>query len=327
MMFFIFSSTALIGFLLGIIILFWLRRAALEYKFLIPNGIPFVGGIAIGGAFLLTCLFVLPSNISDQIKGFFCASFIILIMGIIDDFRELSIVAKLLIQAIATFLLIIFGISTQIVYIGNVANIIITFIWILGIINAFNHLDIVDGLAITTAVTISFAFFIISFLNGDIKAATLFLALAGAGLSFLIYNLPPAKVYMGNAGSHFLGFVLASAALLISFAPLERKVALFSPLVILWLPIFDTLFLVLMRLSKKKLPFNKSNDHLVLRLLAIGFSKKKALSILFALGLFFACSGVLLSQVSNWLGMIIFTITVLVSLYVSYRMGRVEISG
>jgi UDP-GlcNAc:undecaprenyl-phosphate/decaprenyl-phosphate GlcNAc-1-phosphate transferase len=327
MMFLNFLFTALIGFLLGIIILFWLRRSALKYKFLTPNGIPFVGGIAIGAAFLLTCLLVLSPNIFNQAKGFFWAALIILIMGIIDDFRELSILAKLLIQAIATSLLILFGISTQIVYIGNVANIIITFIWVLGITNAFNHLDIVDGLAIATAVTISFAFFIISFLNGDIKAATLSLALAGAGLSFLIHNLPPAKVYMGNSGSHFLGFVLAAVALLISYAPLERGVALFTPLVILWLPIFDTSFLVFIRMSKKRLPFNKSNDHLVLRLLAIGFSKKKALLILFALGIFFACSGVLLSQVPNWLGVSIFALIILLSLYVSYRMSRVEVSG
>ena len=82
-----------------------------------------------------------------------------------------------------------------------------------------------------------------------------------------------------------------------------------------------------MRLRKKKLPFNKSNDHLVLRLLALGYSKKKALLTMLGLGLFFSFCGVLLSQVSNWLGIIIFTFVVLVSLYVSYRMGRVAGSG
>lgn len=107
---------------------------------------------------------------------------------------------------------------------------------------------------------------------------------------------------MGNSGSHFLGFLIAGIALAISYAPLHRKIALLSPVVILGLPIFDTAFLILARLLKRKMPFNKSDDHLALRFIAGGYSKKKTLLAMLVLCFLFCLFGVLLSQVSNIAG-------------------------
>ncbi len=235
--------------------------------------------------------------------------------------------AKFSAQIIATTLLILFGIKTQIVFLGTIINLIVTFIWVLAITNAFNHLDIMDGLAAGTAIIICLAFFAISFLNGDFKTAILSLALAGAAISFLIYNLPPAKIYMGNSGSHFLGFTLAAIALAISYAPLERKIALLSPLLILGLPIFDTAFLIFMRTSKRRLPFKKSNDHIVLRFLKLGYSKNRTLLFMLLLCLFFSLCGVFLSQVSNLSGITIIALVILVSLIITYRLSRIPIDG
>jgi UDP-GlcNAc:undecaprenyl-phosphate GlcNAc-1-phosphate transferase len=317
------------GFLAGIFFVSLLKRFALRYKILIPQGIPLVGGIAMGGSFLVACLVDswFYGGFSQEAWGIIVTSFIMLIFGIIDDWRELSILAKFSVQIIATSLLISFGIRTQIVNIGNIPNIIITFIWILGISNAFNHLDVIDGLAAGTAIVVSCSLFIISFLNSDIKNAILALALSGVIFSFLIRNLPPAKIYMGNAGSHFLGFILAADALAISYAPLERKIALFSPLLILGLPIFDTAFLILVRVIKKKLPFRKSNDHLALRFLALGYSKRRILWTLLALGIFFSLCGIFVSQASNLFGIVIIVFAFLVSLVITRRMGRVVVNG
>ena len=292
-----------------------------------PQGIPLIGGIAMGLSFIFTCLlwFSLHKGLSQEARGIIVTSFIMLIFGAIDDRRELSVLAKFLVQIIATSLLIFFGIRTQIVYIGNLSNIIITFIWVLGITNAFNHLDVIDGLAAGTAIIVSLAFFIISLSNGDIKTAILSLSLAMAALSFLIYNFPPARIYMGNSGSHFLGFVLAAIALVISYAPLERKIALFSPLLILGLPIFDTAFLISMRIIKKSLPFKKSNDHLALRFLALGYSRKKTLLIMLTLCLFFSLCGILVSLVSNLSGITIIVFVGLVSLALTKKMSRVSV--
>lgn len=315
------------SFVAGMILISLLKKLALRYKVLIPQGIPLIGGIAMGLSFALASIliFFLYRSFSQEVIGIIIASFIMLIFGIIDDLRELSIRAKFLVQIIATSLLIFFGVRTQIVHIGNLANIIITFIWVLGISNAFNHLDVIDGLAGGTAIIVSFAFFTISLLNGDIKNTILALALNGALFSFLVYNLPPAKIYMGNCGSHFLGFILAAIALAISYAPLERKIALFSPLLILGFPIFDTVFLIWMRIKHGRAVFKKSNDHLALRLLKLGYSKNKTLYLVLILALFFSFSGVAISQVSNFFGLIIIVFVVLIILTVTQRMGKVSI--
>jgi len=314
------------SFVAGMILIFLLNKFALKYKVLIPQGIPLVGGIALGLSFIIACLvgFLSYGSLPQEVKGIIVASFILLVFGVIDDWRELSILAKFSVQIIATSLLVLFGVRTQIVYIGNLANIIITFIWVLGISNAFNHLDVVDGLAAGCAIIVSLAFFVISFLNGDIKNAILALALSGAILSFLIYNLPPAKIYMGNSGSHFLGFVLAAIALAISYAPLGRKVALLSPLLILGFPIFDTIFLILMRLKQGRSVFKKSNDHLALRFLKLGYSKIKTLLFMLMVALFFSFCGIVISQASNLFGSTIIAFVLLVSLGLTRKMSRVS---
>jgi len=317
------------GFLLGAVFINILRKFSLSHNLLIPKGIPLVGGIGMGLSFVLVSLLSLfiYKGLSKEIVGIIASSSIMLAFGILDDWRELSIWAKFLVQIIAISLLIFFGIRTQIVYIGNLLNIIVTFIWVLGITNAFNHLDVMDGMASGTALIVSAAFFAISILNADIKSAILSLTLAGVVFSFFLYNFPPAKIYMGNSGSHFLGFVLAAIALIISYAPLERKIALISPLFILGLPIFDTTFLILIRIIKKNLPFKKSNDHLVLRFLGLGYSKKKTLFIMLSLCLFFCLCGIVVSQVSNLWGMGTVVFAILVSLVISIKMSKVAING
>ena len=319
----------LAGFLLGAFFISLSKRLALRHNMLVSKGMPLLGGVGMGLSFFLISLFglFLYRVLSREIIGIIIASLIMLIFGIIDDWRELSIGAKFLIQIIATSLLVFFGIKTQIVYIGNILNLFITFVWILAITNAFNHLDVIDGLAAGCAMITSFAFFVVALLNGDTKIAILSLALTTATLSFFIYNFPPAKIYMGNSGSHFLGFTLAAIALGISYAPLERKIALLSPLLILGFPLFDTAFLILMRIRKSKSIFKKSNDHLALRFLRLGHSRNKTLLFMLILSLFFSLSGILLSQTTYTLGIIIIVLVVLAGLMVTKRMGSVSIDN
>lgn len=318
--------SALNGFIVAMLFITILKKFSLKHNFLVTNGITLSGGVGMGLSFLLVALlsFSLLRGLSKEVIGIIVSSSIMLIFGVIDDWRELSIWAKFAVQIIATSLLIFFGTKTQIVYIGNLPNIIITFIWVLGITNAFNHLDVADGVASGTALAVSTAFFVISILNADIRTAVLSLILFGAVFRFFLYNRPPAKIYMGNSGSHFLGFVLAGMALIISYAPMERKIALLSPLLILGLPIFDTTFLILVRLLNKSLPFKKSNDHLALRFLALGYSKKKALFAMLSLCIFFCISGIVVSRVTNPLGIGIVTLAILVSLIIGIKMAKVQ---
>ncbi len=314
------------GFLLGLVFISILKKFSKRHNLLMFKGIPLVGGIGMGLSFILIVLsvFLMNKGLSKEAAGIIVSSSVMLTFGVFDDWRELTIGSKFLMQIIAASVLILFGIRTQIVYIGNVLNIVVTFIWVLGITNAFNHLDIMDGLAGGVAIIVSAAFLAISILNADMRSAILCLILIGAVLSFFLYNRPPARIYMGNAGSHWLGFILAVIALIISYAPLERKTALLSPLLILGLPIFDTTFLVLIRLINKSMPFKKSNDHLVLRLSALGYSKKKVLLIMFGLCLFFCLCGIAASRVSNHWGAGIVVFAALVSLIIGIKMSKIH---
>lgn len=320
---------ALSAFLLSSIIINILKRFSLSRKILMPQGVPLVGGTAIALSFIV--IFLLSSffykGFSKEITGIIIASIVMLIFGLIDDWHELSVAVKFLTQIIACSILILSGVKTQIIYIGNLPNIIITFIWVIGIVNAFNILDVLDGVTGVTGLIVSISFLTISILRSDINSIILLLPLIGAILGFLIYNLPPARVYMGNSGSHFLGFILAATAILLSYASLKREIALLTPLLILGLPIFDTLFIILIRIRKKKFPFEKSNDHLPLRFLALGYSKKKALLNMLYLCLFFSVSGLLVSRSSNSIGLIIVIFVILVSLLLTKRMSEIAINA
>jgi UDP-GlcNAc:undecaprenyl-phosphate GlcNAc-1-phosphate transferase len=318
----------IIGFVLGLIASVLFKSFALGRKILLRNNVPLIGGLGIGLAFLIACLFGFSQLgwLSPQIKGIIIASLLMLFFGLVDDLKESSIIAKFFMQIIATFVLIAFGVKIQIAYIGNVLNTLVTFLWVLGIANAFNHLDVMDGLASAVAAIVSLSFCLIAILNSDFQVAILCLALSGAIIGFLSNNLPPAKIYMGNSGSHFLGFILAGVAMVISYAPvLDKKIALLSPLLILGLPIFDSGFLVLMRLSKRKLPFKKSNDHLPLRYLVKGYSRERTLFNMLGLCLFFCFCGILVSQVSNTKATGLLVLALVVSLLISWDMSKITV--
>lgn len=318
------------GFLLSALFVFLLKRIGLRYNIMKSKNIPAIGGIGIGLSFMivsLTVFFLQNAAISQKIIGVFLSALLMLIFGIIDDCKELSVSAKFLTQIIATSLLVVLGIRTNIMYLGLFPNLIITYIWFLAVTNAFNHLDILDGLAAGVVIIISLSFTVIAHLDNQGIIVIISLALASSALGFLIFNFPPARVYMGNNGSHFLGFVMAATALLISYAPLERKIALFSPLLIMGFPIFDTCFLILIRLKKRREIYKKSNDHLALRFLKLGYSKKKALLIMLLLGIFFSFSGIIVSQVSNYFGISIIFFVALISFFIAKRMSSVATDG
>lgn len=316
------------GFLLSLLFINRFKKLTFLKRISKDEKVSLIGGLCVLLAFIFSCLggFFVFRLASLTVAGILISSAIMFVFGLLDDYRELSVLKKFFAQIVATSILIYFGVKTQILYIGEPANILITFIWVIGITNAFNLLDVLDGLSAGVALLAIASFFSISLLNGDTSIVILALSLIGPILGFLLFNFPPAKVYLGNAGSHFLGFTLAATALLVRYASLETKIALVSPLLILGLPIFDTLFLMAMRISKKKLPFKKSNDHLPLRLLAMGYSKRKALGKMLLLGLFFSICGVLITGLPKpgSIGIIIFAVLLVLTL--ARKMSRVVVN-
>jgi len=321
----------LFSFLAGLFSVVLLKLISAKFKFLLREKVPMTGGIAIAIAFLYVFGFMsnilYPDYIPVQIKGIILASMMILISGIIDDFIELSVGAKLCIQLICVAVLIYSGVMTKIVYIGYFANLLITFLWVVGITNAFNHLDVLDGVAAAAAFIISVSFGFISWLHQDTVTLVMALSIAGSVFSFLVFNFPPAKIYMGNSGSHFLGFFFSAMALSISYAPMERKVALLTPLLILGFPIFDTAFLIIMRIRNKKLPFEKSQDHIALRILSTGISKRTTLCKISILCVFFCICGITVSQANNLFGLVIVALAIFMGLLITSSLGKVTVNG
>lgn len=313
------------SFVLTVVLVLLFKSIAFKFKILKSGDIPLIGGVALAIAFVFVAFFGISFPLTKEIVGGLLAAFFMLIFGVFDDWREMSVLGKLAVQLISTSILIFFGVRTQIIYIGIPLNIIITFIWVLTITNAFNHLDVMDGVAGSSAFVASVAFSLLAYWNRDFQVLLLVLILNGALLGFLLFNFPPARVYLGNSGSHFLGFILAAIALIISYAPMERKIALLSPILLLGFPVFDTGFLILMRIAKKRPPFKKSNDHLVLRFLKLGYSKERALSTMLYLNLFFAFCGLMISKASNLWGSVLVGVVILTSLALTIKMQKIPI--
>jgi UDP-GlcNAc:undecaprenyl-phosphate GlcNAc-1-phosphate transferase len=290
---------------------------------------PHIGGLGMGVLFLTAAMIALSLFKTSQalLLGILIPSMSMLFFEIIDDKREFSVNQKFFIQIISASLLILSGIRTHIVYIGDTANILITFIWVIGITNAFNHLDIMDGLAAAIATIISFAFFITAIICNNPSIAFLSLSLTGIALSFLAYNFPPAKIYMGNSGSHFLGFVFSAIALVMTYASIEKKIALLNPLLILGMPILDTSFVILMRIKKGKSALEKSNDHLALRFLKLGYSKKQTLFYMSSMSVILALFGILLRMLPNFIGFLIICLIIIASLKLIKKMGKINIES
>ena len=166
---------------------------------------------------------------------------------------------------------------------------------------------------------------IIAFINRDIFSCVIAAGLIGGHMGFLRYNYPPARVYMGDTGSLFSGFLLAVIAINISYAPMERKVALLTPILAMSLPVYDTLFLIAMRIKKKKLIFNKTKDHFALRLVTMGCSIKKSMWIMYVFSIFLALSSIIVAFSGNLTGLIVIGITGLVFVLMGKRVGMVNV--
>ncbi len=288
---------------------------------------PCIGGLGIYAAFILTVLsglfFIeLPAL---KLTGVIASSSIILILGLIDDIKDLRPLLKVSGELFGILILMSFGFFTRIVFVPGWVNILITAIWLLFITNAFNLLDIMDGLTSGLVIIISLSLMIIALINKDIFSCVILASLIGAHAGFLIYNYPPAKVYMGDTGSLFSGFLLAMVAINISYASLEREAALFTPILAMSLPIYDTLFLIIMRIKKKKPIFNKTRDHFALRLVTMGCSVRKSVWIMYAFSVFLAISAIIAAFSRNLIGLITVAVVIAVFILMGRKVGMVNI--
>ncbi len=262
------------------------------------NPIPRIGGLAFYFTFLICFVFILvflPRLWNDKFLFILIGLTLMAIIGSYDDVKGISPIKKLLSQICVGLIMYHLGLkiekitnpfTNQIIYLDNILNgiipPIITVVWYVVIINAINIIDGLDGLAAGVTCISSLSLFFISLYmrKNDFVVTIPTIIVVGATLGFLKFNYHPAKIFMGDTGSFQLGFLLATVGL-ISEAKGQTTIALLAPIIILGVPIFDTLLAVIRRLLNKKKIFMADKKHLHHRLLALGLSQKQVVKLIY----------------------------------------------
>ena len=266
--------------------------------------IPRLGGLAIFIAFLFSVL--LFADIDRQFQGILLGAIMIVILGVMDDIITLKALPKFLVQIAAAGIAVYHGCVIQFVSNPNVFSdysyvnlgwvaVPLTIIWIVAITNAVNFIDGLDGLAVGVSAISTASLLVIALMVGEWAICIILAALLGSCLGFIPYNMNPAKIFMGDTGATFLGFVLAC----LSVQGLFKFYAVISfavPFLVLGVPIFDICFAFLRRILKGQNPMKADRGHVHHRLIDMGFNQKQAVAISYMLTAILGLAAVLLTS-------------------------------
>ncbi len=281
---------------------------------------PRLGGLAIYLAFMAALLIVLPLVSGEKahvIWGLLLGGTIVTIVGALDDRFDLSPKVKLLGQIAAAGVVVSFGVKVDFVTLpfgdghsmGWLA-IPITIFWIVGVTNAINLIDGLDGLAAGVSAIATGTIFVLSLIMGNVTVAVLSAVLLGSILGFLFFNFHPAKIFMGDSGALFLGFSLAALSVL-GFKQ-ATLVSFVVPIFILGVPLSDTFFAIVRRTLNKTPISAADKNHLHHCILALGLSHRNSVLVIYGIAAMFALSAILLSTVAQWVALIVIAVTLLV---------------
>ncbi len=266
--------------------------------------IPRLGGLAIFLSFLLAVLVF--ADIDRQMQGILLGAVVIVIVGVLDDIMALRALPKLIAQIVAAGIAAYHGCVIQFVSNPNVfsestyvnlgwVSVPLTIIWIVAITNAVNFIDGLDGLAVGVSAISTATLIVIALMVSEINIAIILCGLFGACLGFIPYNMNPAKIFMGDTGATFLGYILAT----LSITGLFKLYAIISfavPFLILGLPIFDICFAFLRRIAKGQNPMTADRSHVHHRLIDLGFSQKQTVAIAYLLTAILGLAAVVLTS-------------------------------
>ncbi len=272
--------------------------------------VPLLGGAAVYTAVIAGVVLNVreAANFLPVIYG----ATLLMLAGLVDDVKQLSVRVRLVIQLIASGIVIYSGIRITFLptgAVGNLAEIIITLIWLVGVTNAYNYLDGLNGLATGSCVINSFFFYAILKGTSQTGLGSVALMLLAASLGFLPHNFKKAKIFLGDSGSNFLGFMLAGMALAGTWAQ-DNIVKISIPILILGVPIFDMIFTTIMRVSEKKVKTVMEwmrycgRDHFHHYLMSLGFHAPGAVFFIWALTVSLGLSAVMVSDDAAWEGIL-----------------------
>lgn len=261
--------------------------------------IPRLGGLAIYGAFLLG--YILYGDVTTQMLSILIGSFLIILVGFIDDIKPVRAMYKFLVQIVAALIVVIYGqiYFTEITFLGlhlefsQLTSYILSTFFILAISNAINLIDGLDGLSSGISSIYFLTIAIIAFILNKVGGLDIILSLImlGATLGFLVHNFPPAKTFVGDSGSVFLGFMISIIALL-GFK-VATLTSLVIPITVLSIPIIDTLMAILRRLLKGENIGTPDKEHFHHQLLKMKFTPKVSILIIYSINIIFSVISIL----------------------------------
>jgi len=303
------------------------RRLAYKLGILdIPNTrkvhsrpVPLTGGIAIYVAFIVALVLFGGRAHIREIIGIILGATLCSFLGLWDDRYDLKAGIKLVGQIAAAMILILSGVQVQAMP-NNILNIAVTLLWVVGITNAMNLLDNMDGLCGGVGAVAAAFFLLMAAMSGQYLVGALAGALLGAAIGFLFYNVNPASIFMGDTGALFLGFMLAAVGIKLRFPDNVQFVTWMVPIMVLGVPIFDTSLVFIARLRRGANPLTTpGKDHVSHRLVHAGFTRREAVMIICLTGCAFGVLAMYVTQANVAEGYIVGGATFLIGCYVLYR--------
>ncbi|MBI3647482.1 MAG: undecaprenyl/decaprenyl-phosphate alpha-N-acetylglucosaminyl 1-phosphate transferase [Actinobacteria bacterium] len=235
------------------------------------NATPYLGGVAVAGALLLVA--AVTAGASGQLLTILAGGLVLSVMGLLDDWRTVPLWVKVLVEVAAAVALWIVGVGAGLFGVAPL-DLGLTVFWVVAVTNAFNLIDNMDGLLAGVAAISALTFFGVAAHEGDYLVASFALAVAGASVGFLRYNFPPARIFLGDAGSLLLGFLLAAIGLKLDLVGESGLTRTAIPVLIVGAPLFDTALVVVARRLGGRPVYVGGTDHSSHRLAALGLPEK-----------------------------------------------------
>ncbi len=288
--------------------------------------VPVLGGTAIFAGFVIA--FLVTGTLGTHTIGILAGATLLFLLGLVDDLRHLRPATKLVGQIVAATILIVFGVQARFVD-NQLLTIPVTIIWVVGVTNAFNLIDNMDGLCagVGTIAAVALGAYALRYdVEPFPQVVSLVFALAGAQAGFLLYNVNPARTFMGDSGALVIGFVLSAAAILGTFEHAGNLFIILSvPVFVLAVPIFDTTFVTIVRKFHHRRVSQGGRDHLSHRLVAVGMSERRAVLALWSICAVLAGLGVAASYLDLFANLVLMGISVIFVVIFAIFLGEVAI--
>jgi UDP-GlcNAc:undecaprenyl-phosphate GlcNAc-1-phosphate transferase len=275
------------------------------------NPTPLAGGLVVVTS-LAAAYLVLRPVVTRSVLGILVGAALVAAWGIADDRRNLAPPAKLAMQILAAGVLVVAGIQVHITRLPAL-DLLLTMVWVVGLTNAFNFVDSMDGLALGLAAVASAFFMLVTIDSGQPELASLAAAILGASAGSLFYNITPARLFLGDSGSQLLGFLLAAMG--IGYTPghagLPQQLTWFTPIIVLGVPIFDATLVVASRVRRREPIYHAGLDHTYHRLIALGLDPSRSVLVMQLAAILLALTAFVAMDAAVWLANAIFGLIVL----------------